>query len=64
MDADDSNHYNYSKDSNSYNHSTDTTVSSRNLETVMDKSTYVVFNDTIMCNQDLLNLKIRSHNFP
>ena len=58
-DADHSNYYkysnnsNYSKDSNIRNNSTDTNISSRNLEDVMDKSKYVVFHNTITCNQDL-----------
>ena len=46
------NHSDYSKDSNSYNNSTDSSISSRNLMTVIDESKYVVYNDTILCNQD------------
>ena len=47
------NNSNHSKDSNIYNTFTDTFLSSKNLEKLMDKSKYVVFNYTIMWNQDL-----------
>ena len=43
---------NYSKDYNSYNSSTDSSISSRNLKTVVVESKYVVYNDTILWNQD------------
>ena len=51
-DYNQSNYSKDSKDSNSYNNSTDSTVSSRHLKTVIDKSKYVVYNDTLFCNQD------------